>query len=837
MQTIGDLIARDLSQTIEEVVKLDQQDEQTVLTELREYITTARIRQQFHDVLKAVADAPSDPTEGVGVWVSGFFGSGKSSFAKNLGYILANRLLLGTPASQVFLAQLQKQAPPNDSLVRKIDDLVQFILARFHSQVIMFDVQKDRDVRRSSEPIAQILYTVLLRTLDYATDYDLAELEIDLEAESRLATFVQTCAELYRDQVKPPPQPPILPATLPGVATGDWGVWQRVRAGSERIARTSAVMHRLDPITYPEPESWSRSIREGDASITVKQLVDRTFDLTSRRRPGHAVFFIVDEVGGYVARSAEKIEDLRAVVEQFGQEGKNRVLAGKVVAPTWVIVTSQEKLDEVVAAIGDKRVDLARLQDRFKLRIDMVPGDISEVATKRVLAKKDAAIPVLQRLYDDQAALLRTHTRMERTSRPLAVSRDEFVQFYPYLPYLVNLSIDIATGTRIQSEEAPRQIGGSNRTIIKQAYEMLAGPRTGLANQPVGALVTLDRIYDLVENNLPTAKRKDMTDIEHLAGADPWTLRTAKAIAMLEYVRDLPRTPVNIAALLYGRLGEPSPQPMVEAAIAQLEKAQFIRQTEEGWKLQTAQEKNWTVERNTSSITPREENELLAEMLGKVLGQTSLSKYNYEKLRTFNVGITWNGRTITSGAAQIPLLLNVADDPGAFAADAESARDESRLPAHQNDLFWVFALNTDLDALLLELHRSRRMVSKYDQLRAQNKISGEESASLAQERQEAQRIETRLIGHLERALAAGRGFFRGVQKDAAGFGASLTEVLKGLFDYAVPDLYPNLKLGARPLTGKEAEELLKAANLNGLSKIFYAPLTVCHWSSFRMPNP
>jgi hypothetical protein len=97
-----------------------------------------------------------------------------------------------------------------------------------------------------------------------------------------------------------------------------------------------------------------------------------------------------------VARSAEKIENLRAVVEHFGQEGKNRVLAGKAVAPVWVIVTSQEKLDEVVAAIDDKRVQLARLQDRFKIRVDMAPADIREVATRRVLAKKKQAEPLLR---------------------------------------------------------------------------------------------------------------------------------------------------------------------------------------------------------------------------------------------------------------------------------------------------------------------------------------------------------------------------------------------------------------------------------------------------------
>jgi len=105
------------------------------------------------------------------------------------------------------------------------------------------------------------------------------------------------------------------------------------------------------------------------------------------------------------------------VVEHFGQEGKNRVQTGKAASPVWVIVTSQEKLDEVVSAIDDKRVQLSRLQDRFKIRVDMAPSDIREVATRRVLAKRPGAEPLLRDRYKHAAAMLKTHTRLERTAR------------------------------------------------------------------------------------------------------------------------------------------------------------------------------------------------------------------------------------------------------------------------------------------------------------------------------------------------------------------------------------------------------------------------------------
>ena len=729
---------------------------------------------------------------------------------------------MSLPVTMNSSEQLEEQSP-GDPLVRRIADTVDFINKRFDAHVIMFDVQVDRAVRRATEPIAEIMYTVLLRELDYAQDYDVAELEIELEAEGRLADFVQTCAAMFSGQVGRIAPAESVPPTLPDVSLEAYTVWRRVRKGAQRIQRASAILHEIDPDIYPTPDSWAASLQKG-TDVTVRTLVDRTFELTARRRPGHTVIFIIDEVGQYVARSAEKIENLRAVVEHFGQESKNRVLAGKAVAPVWVIVTSQEKLDEVVAAIDDKRVELAKLQDRFPMRIDMAPADIREVATRRVLAKKPEAEPILRAHFDQAKAMLQTHTKLERTARRSDVTSDEFVQFYPYLPHFVDLSIDIVSGLRLQPG-ASRHIGGSNRTIIKQAYEMLVSDRVGLAGAPVGALVSLDRIFDLIEGNLSSEKQKDITDIARRwpEAEAPWPVRTAKAITLLEYVRDLPRTETNLAALLYRNLGDDSPLPHVQQAIEWLRDAQFIRQTENGWKLQTAQEKSWTAERNAHNPNPRERNDILQDRLRVIFAEPGQTRYRYRRLRNFRVGVAWDGRAVTSGEAQVPLVLRVADGPDAFQEVCDQTRDDSRAESHRNEVFWVTSLTAGIDEVVAELYRSRQMVGKYDQLRAQGKITKEEASSLAAEKTEALRLEERLKERLETALADGRGFFRGVSKDGAALGKTLSEILKALFDYAVPDLYPKLEMGARPLKGNEAEEILRAANLNGLPKVFYDP--------------
>ena len=110
----------------------------------------------------------------------------------------------------------------------------------------------------------------------------------------------------------------------------------------------------------------------GSLFQTPNLLAERAFELVSRRRPGHALIFIIDEVGQYVSRSVQKMLDLQAVVQAFGREGKNRVSRKQAIAPCWIVVTSQEKLNEVVDALESKKIELARLQDRFPYLIDLI---------------------------------------------------------------------------------------------------------------------------------------------------------------------------------------------------------------------------------------------------------------------------------------------------------------------------------------------------------------------------------------------------------------------------------------------------------------------------------
>lgn len=779
MDTIRELFSKDIGRHIEEVIKVDQADAATVRNELEEYVATDSIQEHFVTVYKAVADSKTEPHEGIGVWVSGFFGSGKSSFAKILGYTIAAKDVGGESASKLFKQNIQ-----NTAIATYLDQINTATL----TDAVIFDVSMDRGVRTASERITEIMYKALLRELGYSEDFDLAELENSLESDGLLDQFREKFQARH------------------GKA------WEVRRKLGRAVNEASAVLCDMDHKTYPEADSWAKALGQGRADVTPNLLAQRAFELAARRRPDHALIFVIDEVGQYVSRSVDKMLDLQAVVQAIGKEGKNRVVRRQAVAPFWIIVTSQEKLNEVVAALDSKKVELARLQDRFPIPIDLKQSDIAEIASKRVLTKSPEAQQALGQLYDRNEGRLKTLAAMERTGRNTSVSRKEFIDLYPYLPYQIDLCIDIVSGLRLR-RGAQRHIGGSNRTIIIQAQQMLVHPRTNLAAEPIGHLVTLDRVYELLYagNLLPIEVTREVDDVPNRLPGDEMAYKVAKAIALMEVVTDAPRTPQNLAVVLHSKVEADSLLPQIEAALNALVDKQVVRESEEGFKLLTIQEKRWDDTRRSLDPKPADRNRIKRESYKEIFSYPKIKKYRYKDLKSIKLSLAIDGEMVDSdGDVRFNILC--ADDPEESMDLCKEARTSSG--ERRDELFWVISLNEEVHRLVEELYRSREMVSMHERLAAQGQLSAEESSSLTDEKVRRDRSQRELRGKLGEVTQAGTGFFQSVQKDASTLGQSLPDIIHGLLDYAVPTLYPKIELGNRPVKGDEAEKLLTAVNLS-----------------------
>jgi hypothetical protein len=302
MSQIATLFANDINRRIEEVIKVDQTAEDIVAAEIDEYVATTPIRGRFTEVLERYQETPQKPHEGIAVWVSGFFGSGKSSFAKVLGLVIENRTVLGRSVAERFAANV---GDPRLTVVLKA------INEKIPTHTVIFDVSTDRGIRSGNQTLTQIMYRLFLSSLGYADDLDISELEIDLEQRGELDRFKQA----YNEE------------------TGnEWDEYKKRPMFA--LNEASRTLHRLDPKTFPSADTWARTA-VGRADITPGKFAERAVDLMKRRKRDHSLMFVVDEVGQFVARDVQKMLDLQAVVQQLGVKGRGK---------HWIVVTSQEKL-------------------------------------------------------------------------------------------------------------------------------------------------------------------------------------------------------------------------------------------------------------------------------------------------------------------------------------------------------------------------------------------------------------------------------------------------------------------------------------------------------------
>jgi hypothetical protein len=119
---------------------------------------------------------------------------------------------------------------------------------------------------------------------------------------------------------------------------------------------------------------------------------------------------------------------------------------------------------------------------------------------------------------------------------------------------------------------------------------MLVSDRTRLCDQPVGVLVSIDKIYDLVEANIPPDQQKNLLHIgQRFDGHQDYpglASRIARAVCLMEFAAiNLPRTTRNIAALLVQRVTEAPPALAVSEILYLMKEARFIRDTKDGWTL------------------------------------------------------------------------------------------------------------------------------------------------------------------------------------------------------------------------------------------------------------
>jgi hypothetical protein len=768
---IHELFAANVTRDIPPVVYFHEQSPEKIQAEVSEYIITggypegdprARrfdtsagsggIHEQFVRLLRGIAaelDKHSGP-ELPSCWISGFYGSGKSSFAKLLGLALNGVILPdGTPLIRALLHR--DDSPLRQEFVEAWTTLLAGTKSRtpLNPIAVVFDIG---GVARDDEHIHCAILRQVQKRLGYCQKSNLvAEHELKLQMDGDWERFLH-----------------VAKTTL----GKDWDVAKDDEQADDHF---SHVMHKLNPERYVEPTSWidSKAGARTGAGTAPHEVIDAIDAMMSRNAEGKTLFIVVDEVSQYVHDDDDRMLKLQSFVSALGQKMKGAV---------WLIATGQQKLDDDA---GDS--NLGKLKDRFRpgLRVHLGTTNIRDVVHKRLLKKRPDKEPLLRELFNKHRGDLKLHGYGCDE-----ITEEDFVEVYPMLPGQVGLLMQITSNLRTRST---RTQGDDHaiRGLLQLLGELFRAQK--LADMDLGTLVTLDAIFDVQQSALDADVQATLARIfaHPEVAKDPLAVRVAKVVALLELIQDQTATmPELVASCLYARLGQGSQVQPVTAALEKLRNLGLLSYSEKGgFKVQSSAGQEWERERTDFPVAFDSISEVVQTTLKTLVGeQQERPRY---KGRTFPWTLWYSDGRQASDAK----LMDARED-STFAVDFRLLKGE-REPAHWiqrsaqeplgNRLVWVVGDGSFEDAAR-ELLRSQKMVERYKPRWAS--LPHAKQSLVLEEETRLEELERAARKAVAAAFHQGNFYFRGQQIRPHDLGAAFGTALLASANRVLPDLYP-----------------------------------------------
>ncbi len=775
----------DVTRDIPPVVYFHEQSPEKLHNEVSEYIITggwpeghpnhvrvpSGIHEQYVRLLTNIASelerkgGPALPN----AWISGFYGSGKSSFAKLLGYALDGRAL--SDGTSLAEAWLRRDTSPKAGDLRKAWTLLR---TKIDPIAVVFDVGGRA---KDGEHIHAAAVREVQGRLGYCSTYALvADFELKLERDGEWSKFEKVAAQVLG---KP---------------------WASVKDQQFAEEDFSLVLSKLYPDRYPDPMSWMTSRTSvNKRTDSPEEAVAAIGDMLEFRRKDATLFLVVDEVSQYVLANKDRVDRLRAFATALGAG-----LKGKA----WLLALGQQKLDEEA---DDSFLIWAK--DRFppKLRVHLATTNIRDVVHKRLLQKKPEAEQLLKSLFERHRPELKLYAYGCEDVTP-----DEFAEVYPMLPGQIDLIMQITTALRYRSSRAQ----GDDQAIRgrrQRRGELVRDQK--LADKPVGALITMDQIYEVQHTALDHETQQSMT---HLLSAcsndeDRLLVRAAKAVALLELIQEaIPTDARLVAQCLYDRMDQGNQVQAVTDALEVLRRRNLLGYSEKtGYKLQSTAGEEWERDRRDIYAGPDTIGEVVQEALKWLVADP-------ERPRLQGRPFPWacvfsNGRKIENA-----ILADPRDDASVkfdFRFLSQDERLESTWVKRSAEgelserILWVCGDTVQLEDQARELVRSRGMVKKFEPRR--ESLNPARKILLQNEQNRMEDLEKLTREAVAAAWLSGHIYFKGRKMSPHEQGSTFGNAMSAVGNRLLPELFPHF-VATQILPG-ELLHLVSNTVLTGLS--------------------
>ncbi|TAG33475.1 MAG: BREX system P-loop protein BrxC, partial [Polaromonas sp.] len=632
---IKELFLKPIDRPINGVVKADQMDAASVWQELEEYVVTKQISEylrQFFDAYLAAIDRPHDAviTDRMGVWVSGFFGSGKSHFIKILSYLLEN-IQAQNPetggkrnAAQFFDHNKIKDAMLHADIQRAVQGT---------ADVILFNIDAKADSKTDRDAILQVFLRVFNEKLGFSGDAPhIADMERHLVAKGSFETFKAA------------------------FAASNGSTWEKERDAVDFLR--DDVVGALAPALKMTPASagqWFDNARD-NYRINIEGFAKVVKDYLATRSANHKVIFLVDEVGQFIGASSPLMLSLQTITEQLGTQCKGRA---------WVIVTSQADID---AAIGDANLarsqDFSKIQGRFHTRLSLASSNTDEVISERLLFKTEAAHVLLRDTFSSKSDVINNQLSFVGNSVSLRGYKDaaEFVATYPFAPYQFTLLQKIF--------ESIRKVGATGKHLSQGERSLLDAFQAAAvknAKKGIDTLVPLYDFYSSIESFIDGAAKRSIDQAPENASLQPYDSQLLKAMFLIRYIPDIVKPTIdNLATLCIDQIDTDklALKRKIQESLARLEQQRLVSRNGDLWFFLTNEERDVAREIGHVDVSAAEKSRALAELIFDDIlsGQTKVrhqgTKSDYEFNRLLD-GAPWRQ---ASHALSFEVLTPLGDD-------------------------------------------------------------------------------------------------------------------------------------------------------------------------------
>ena len=695
---IQSMFQKDINRDINGVVKVAQDDEKSLHQELSEYIITKELRRHFRTFFDNYTKAIDQPTDKMGVWISGFFGSGKSHFLKMLSYLLSNQEVQGVPAIDYFKD--------------KFDDPMMYAQAvkcvSIPTESILFNIDIEGPINKDKTAVLRTFAKMFYNHCGfYGDDLKIAKLERFIDRQGKTEEFRQKFEEVNGG---------------PWVETRDSfaffeddvvEVLQSVLGMSEQAAR-----------------NWFNG--EETNELSIAQLVSDIKEYVDSKGDKFRLLFMVDEVGQYIGDDGDLMINLQSLVEELG---------AKCMGKVWVMVTSQEAIDSVVKIAGD---DFSKIQGRFNTRLSLSSSSVDEVIKKRVLAKTEEADQLLHMVYDKEQAVLKNLFVFNDSVLDIKGFADggEFVATFPFVPYQFIIIQKVLAEIRKHGNSG-KHLSGGERSMLSGFQEAAQK----VQDKDENALLPFYLFYDTVHTFLESAIRRVIDRCQNAAdnhdGIEPQDVAVLKLLYLVRYIDDIKANIDNIATLMVDdiRTDKIALRASVTASLERLQSQNYVSRNGDTYAFLTDEEQDVAVDIKNTVVDSNQITQSIAQtVFGDIYPAKKFKHGRYDFSYDQYIDETLNGSA--SGGIRLRVIT--------VASDHYKDSDQQLIMESQVNNEAIVVLSGDTP-YYDELEQAMK-IRKYVKQKNVSQLPETIQDIIRKRQQQARHLEERAKGYLEKAI-------------------------------------------------------------------------------------